>query len=123
MSGRRVIISGGGTGGHLYPALVVGRKLQDMDRTIELTYVGTHREVEKKIMDDHGVQFIPISIEGLKGRGFKGLKSMAVLPVAFGQSLAILRRTRPRLVIGVGGFSSGPIVLLASWLGIPTLIL
>jgi UDP-N-acetylglucosamine--N-acetylmuramyl-(pentapeptide) pyrophosphoryl-undecaprenol N-acetylglucosamine transferase len=123
MSGRRVIISGGGTGGHLYPALVVGRKLQDMDRTIELTYVGTHREVEKKIMDDHGVQFTPISIEGLKGRGFKGLKSLAMLPVAFGQSLGILRRTRPCLVIGVGGFSSGPIVLMASWLDIPTLIL
>jgi len=123
MSGRRVIISGGGTGGHLYPALVVGRKLKAMDPAVELTYVGTHRDVEKKIMDEHGVQFIPIKIEGLKGRGLKSLKSLAVLPEAFRQSLGILRRTRPRLVIGVGGFSSGPIVLLASWLGIPTLIM
>jgi UDP-N-acetylglucosamine--N-acetylmuramyl-(pentapeptide) pyrophosphoryl-undecaprenol N-acetylglucosamine transferase len=123
MSGRRVIISGGGTGGHLYPALVVGRKLQALDRTIELTFVGTHRDVEKKIMGEHGVSFIPMTIEGLKGRGLKSLKSLAILPLSFRQSLSILRRTKPGLVIGVGGFSSGPIVLLASWLGIPTLIM
>lgn len=123
MNERKVIISGGGTGGHLYPALVVGRKLQAMDGTIELTYVGTHREVEKKIMDEHGVRFFPMKIEGLKGRGLKSLKSLALLPLSFIQSFSILRRTRPGLVIGVGGYSSGPIVLLASWLGIPTLIL
>jgi len=120
---RRIIISGGGTGGHLYPALVVGRKLREMDEAVELTYVGSHRDVEKRIMDEHGVQFIPMRIEGLKGRGFKSLKSLAVLPLSFVQSFSILRRVKPGLVIGVGGFSSGPIVLLAAWLRIPTLIL
>jgi UDP-N-acetylglucosamine--N-acetylmuramyl-(pentapeptide) pyrophosphoryl-undecaprenol N-acetylglucosamine transferase len=123
MSARRVIISGGGTGGHLYPALVVGQKLWDMDKTIELTYVGTQRDIEKRIMDAHGVRFLPMKIEGLKGRGLRSLKAVGLLPGAFGQSYSILRRTKPALVIGVGGFSSGPIVLLASWLGIPTLIL
>jgi UDP-N-acetylglucosamine--N-acetylmuramyl-(pentapeptide) pyrophosphoryl-undecaprenol N-acetylglucosamine transferase len=123
MKDRRIIISGGGTGGHLYPALVVGRKLQEMDGSIELTYVGTHRDVEKKIMDEYGVRFIPMRIEGLKGRGLRSLRSLAILPLSFIQSLSILRRTRPGLVIGVGGYSSGPVVLLASWLGIPTLIL
>jgi UDP-N-acetylglucosamine--N-acetylmuramyl-(pentapeptide) pyrophosphoryl-undecaprenol N-acetylglucosamine transferase len=123
MSARRVIISGGGTGGHLYPALVVGRKLQSMDGSIELTYVGTNREVEKKIMDEQGVRFIPLKIEGLKGRGLKSLKALAILPRAFVESRSILKRTRPGLVIGVGGFSSGPVVLLASWMRIPTLIM
>jgi UDP-N-acetylglucosamine--N-acetylmuramyl-(pentapeptide) pyrophosphoryl-undecaprenol N-acetylglucosamine transferase len=123
MKERRIIISGGGTGGHLYPALVVGRKLREMDGSIELTYVGTHRDVEKKIMDEHGVRFIPMRIEGLKGRGFRSLGSLAILPLSFVQSLSILRRTEPGLVIGVGGYSSGPVVLLASWRGIPTLIL
>jgi UDP-N-acetylglucosamine--N-acetylmuramyl-(pentapeptide) pyrophosphoryl-undecaprenol N-acetylglucosamine transferase len=123
MKSRRIIISGGGTGGHLYPALVVGRKIQAMDGTVELTYVGTHRDVEKKIMDEHGVRFIPMRIEGLKGRGLRSLKALAILPFSFAQSSSILRRTKPGLVIGVGGYSSGPIVLLASWLRVPTLIL
>jgi UDP-N-acetylglucosamine--N-acetylmuramyl-(pentapeptide) pyrophosphoryl-undecaprenol N-acetylglucosamine transferase len=118
-----VIISGGGTGGHLYPALVVGRKLMDLAPGIALTYVGTRREVEGRIMAAHGVRFIPMRIEGLKGRGLKSLRGLLVLPLAFAHSLLILARTRPSLVVGVGGYSSGPIVLLASWLGVPTVIL
>lgn len=119
----RVIISGGGTGGHLYPALVVGRKLLALAPEIALTYVGTRREVEGRIMAAHGVRFIPMRIEGLKGRGLKSLRGLVVLPLAFIHSLWILMRTRPSLVIGVGGYSSGPLVLLASWLRIPTVIL
>jgi UDP-N-acetylglucosamine--N-acetylmuramyl-(pentapeptide) pyrophosphoryl-undecaprenol N-acetylglucosamine transferase len=118
-----VIISGGGTGGHLYPAIVVGRKLLDLAPEIALTYVGTRREVEGRIMAAHGVRFIPMPIEGLKGRGLRSLRGLLILPLAFAQSLLILARARPTLVIGVGGYSSGPIVLLASWLRIPTVIL
>jgi UDP-N-acetylglucosamine--N-acetylmuramyl-(pentapeptide) pyrophosphoryl-undecaprenol N-acetylglucosamine transferase len=118
-----VIISGGGTGGHLYPALVVGQRLLALDPALRLTYVGTRREVEQKIMAGHGVRFIPMRIEGLKGRGFKSLRALLLIPLAFVHSLAILVRTRPGLVVGVGGYSSGPIVLLASWLRIPTVIL
>lgn len=62
-------------------------------------------------------------IEGLKGRGWRSLKSLILLPGAFLKSLALLLRLKPGLVVGVGGFSSGPIVLLASWMKIPTLIL
>jgi UDP-N-acetylglucosamine--N-acetylmuramyl-(pentapeptide) pyrophosphoryl-undecaprenol N-acetylglucosamine transferase len=118
-----VLISGGGTGGHLYPALVVGRKLLALDPGIVLTYVGTRREVEGRIMAEHGVRFIPMRIEGLKGRGLKSLRGLVLLPLAFVHSLWILARTRPSLVVGVGGYSSGPIVLLASWLRVPTIIL
>jgi UDP-N-acetylglucosamine--N-acetylmuramyl-(pentapeptide) pyrophosphoryl-undecaprenol N-acetylglucosamine transferase len=118
-----VIISGGGTGGHLYPALVVGRKLLGLAPEIALTYVGTRREVEGRIMAAHGVRFIPMRIEGLKGRGLRSVRGLLILPLAFAHSLFILARTRPGLVIGVGGYSSGPIVLLASWLRIPTAIL
>lgn len=118
-----VIISGGGTGGHLYPGLVVGRRLIAMAPEIALTYVGTRRDVEGRIMAEHGVHFIPMRIEGLKGRGLKSLRGLVLLPLAFAHSLFILVRTRPALVVGVGGYSSGPIVLLASWLRIPTVIL
>ncbi len=123
MSGRRVILCGGGTGGHFYPALVVGRKLAAKSPGLETVFVGTHRDVEKRIMEKHGVRFRSLRIEGLKGRGLKGLRGILLLPLAFIQSLALLAMTRPGLVIGVGGYSSGPVVLLASWLRIPTLIL
>jgi UDP-N-acetylglucosamine--N-acetylmuramyl-(pentapeptide) pyrophosphoryl-undecaprenol N-acetylglucosamine transferase len=123
MTKRGVVISGGGTGGHLYPALVVGQRLLTMAPGLALTYVGTRRDVERKIMADHGVRFIPMRVEGLKGRGLKSLRGLVLLPLAFAHSLLILVRTRPDLVVGVGGFSSGPIVLLASWLRIPTVIL
>ena len=123
MRGPAVIISGGGTGGHLYPALVVGQKLLDLAPGIALTYVGTRREVEGRIMAAHGVRFVPMRIEGLKGRGLRSLRGLVVLPLAFAHSLLILARTRPSLVVGVGGYSSGPIVLLASRLGVPTVVL
>jgi UDP-N-acetylglucosamine--N-acetylmuramyl-(pentapeptide) pyrophosphoryl-undecaprenol N-acetylglucosamine transferase len=123
MTARRVIISGGGTGGHLFPALVVGRKLLDLDPGLKLTYVGTDRDVEKKIMAGQAVDFVPMKIEGLKGRGIKSVRALFILPGAFLRSLGLLLRLRPALVIGVGGYSSGPIVLLASWFRVPTLIM
>ena len=123
MKFRDVIISGGGTGGHLYPALVVGRKLLELRPELRLTYAGTHRRVEKRIMQEHRVRFMPMRIEGLMGRGLRSVRGLFILPLSFVQSLVLLIRTKPGLVVGVGGYSSGPLVLLASWLGFPTLIL
>lgn len=123
MKARRVIISGGGTGGHLYPALAVGRKLREKDPSLALTYIGGHREIEKKIMAEQGVDFIPMRIEGLKGRGLKSIRTLFLLPFSFLRALAHLIKIRPALVIGVGGYSSGPVVLAASWLRTPTIIL
>ncbi len=120
---RRVIISGGGTGGHVYPALAVGQKLREKDPSLCLTYVGSHRKVEKKIMDRYSTHFIQLNIEGLKGRGLRSLGTLALLPLAFLKSLVILVRLKPDLVIGVGGYSSGPVVLTAALMKIPTLIL
>jgi UDP-N-acetylglucosamine--N-acetylmuramyl-(pentapeptide) pyrophosphoryl-undecaprenol N-acetylglucosamine transferase len=123
MKPRRIIISGGGTGGHLYPALAIGRKLREKDASLALTFVGGHREIEKKIMAEQGVDFIPMRIEGLKGRGLKSVRALLLLPFSFLKSLVLLARIRPALIIGVGGYSSGPVVLSAAWLGISTLIL
>jgi len=123
MKSRRVVISGGGTGGHLYPALAVGEKLRSREPSLGLTFIGSHRAIEKSLMERQGAHFIPMRIEGLKGRGLKSLRTMALLPFAFARSLAILLRLRPALVIGVGGYSSGPVVLTASLIGIPTIIL
>jgi len=123
MKQRTIVISGGGTGGHLYPALAVGRRLRERDPAIRLIYTGSHRPLEKDLMDRHGAYFIPMRIEGIKGRGLRGLKTIFLLPFAMLRSLVLLVRFKPRLVIGVGGYSAGPVVLMASLLGVPTLIL
>ncbi|MBN2408404.1 MAG: undecaprenyldiphospho-muramoylpentapeptide beta-N-acetylglucosaminyltransferase [Candidatus Aminicenantes bacterium] len=123
MNPRRIVISGGGTGGHLFPALAVGRKLKEKDSAIRLTFIGSHRPIEKKLMEKHSAPFIPMKIEGIKGRGLRGLKTIVGLPWTLFRSALLLLRLKPGLVIGVGGYSSGPVVLAASWLGIPTIIL
>jgi UDP-N-acetylglucosamine--N-acetylmuramyl-(pentapeptide) pyrophosphoryl-undecaprenol N-acetylglucosamine transferase len=123
MRQRAIVISGGGTGGHLYPALAVGRKLQEMDPHLRLTYIGSHRPLEKDLMERHHAHFIPMQIEGIKGRGLKSLKALVLVPFALVRSLVLLVRLGPGLVIGVGGYSAGPVVLAASVLRIPTLIL
>lgn len=123
MSKRRVIISGGGTAGHIYPALSVGQKLRERDPELELTYVGSGRVLEQNIMKHYGVDFIPLRIEGIKGRGWKAVWALLLLPFSLLKSLGILLHKKPQLVVGVGGYSSGPIVLLASWLKIPTLVM
>lgn len=123
MKQETVIISGGGTGGHLYPALVLGRTLLRLRPDLRLVYVGSSRAVEKKIMSAEVNYFLTLPVEGLKGRGLKKLRGLVLLPLAFLKSFYILLRFRPALVIGVGGFSSGPIVLLAALMKKPTVIL
>ncbi len=123
MSVARIIISGGGTAGHLYPALALGKKLMMKLPGVEITYVGSNRKLEKKIMLHHQVDFIPLRIEGIKGRGWKTVQALMLLPWAFWHSYRTLRRLRPSLVVGVGGYSAGPVVLLAAKMKIPTLIL
>jgi len=120
---RKIVISGGGTAGHIHPALAVGKKLKDRDPDCTLTFVGTTRQLEKRIMTHYNARFIPLNIEGIKGRGLKIVRSLLLLPLSFLKSSVILLRIRPDLVIGVGGYSSGPIVLLASWFRMPTLIM
>ncbi|MBS3819164.1 undecaprenyldiphospho-muramoylpentapeptide beta-N-acetylglucosaminyltransferase [bacterium] len=119
----KVIISGGGTAGHLYPALSVGQKLKEKAPLLEVIYVGSTRKMEKRIMEKQKSQFIPLKIQGIMGKGWKIFPSLSLLPLAFIKSMMILLRIQPHLVIGAGGYSSGPVVLLASSLNIPTLIM
>jgi UDP-N-acetylglucosamine--N-acetylmuramyl-(pentapeptide) pyrophosphoryl-undecaprenol N-acetylglucosamine transferase len=123
MKQKKIIISGGGTAGHLYPALAVGERLKEKDPALRLTFIGSRRELEKNIMNHYDLNFVALPIEGIKGRGLKAVKSLFLLPLSFLKSLVILLRLRPGLVIGAGGYSSGPVVLLASLMKIPTLIL
>ncbi|MBN2207080.1 MAG: undecaprenyldiphospho-muramoylpentapeptide beta-N-acetylglucosaminyltransferase [Candidatus Aminicenantes bacterium] len=123
MNTRGVVMSGGGTGGHLFPALAVARALREIDPGLPVVFAGGRRRLEAGLLAGSGFPFVPLAIEGLVGRGWKSLRGAALLPVALAQALALLARTRPRLVVGAGGYSSGPVVLPAALLGVPTLLL
>lgn len=117
-----IVIAGGGTGGHLFPGLALAEELKA--RGARVTFVGTARGIEAKAVPQHGYPLELIDIAGLKGQGAMGtLRSLLRLPVATWQTVRLLRRLQPQVVVGVGGYASGPVVLLAALLGKPTVIL
>lgn len=117
-----IVIAGGGTGGHLFPGLALADELRGRGATV--TFVGTSRGLEAKAVPAAGYALELIDVAGLKGKGLGGLlRSLLRLPLALLQSLRLLRRLRPRAVVGVGGYASGPVVLLAALLRIPTVVL
>jgi UDP-N-acetylglucosamine--N-acetylmuramyl-(pentapeptide) pyrophosphoryl-undecaprenol N-acetylglucosamine transferase len=122
-SGLCLIIAGGGTGGHLFPGIAIARELEGRFEGIRILFVVGHKRMEKEILSGYGFPVSSIQAEGLKGRGWKkGLAGVTRLPKALFQSIAIIRESSPALVLGVGGYSSGPMCLAAKLMGIPTAI-
>ncbi|HPH29733.1 MAG TPA: glycosyltransferase, partial [Pseudomonadota bacterium] len=114
-----MIIAGGGTGGHLFPGLALADALTAHGARI--TFVGTARGIEARAVPKAGYPLELIDVAGLKGQGLLGtVRSLLRLPLAAWQALQLIRRLRPRVVIGVGGYASGPLVFLAALSGIPT---
>ena len=119
----RVLIAGGGTGGHIYPGIAIAREIRRRDPAAELLFVGTERGLEMKIVPAEGFRLETITISGLKGRGrFKQLKSLLAIPKSLLDARRILQRFQPSVVVGVGGYSSGPPVLMAALIGIPAML-
>jgi UDP-N-acetylglucosamine--N-acetylmuramyl-(pentapeptide) pyrophosphoryl-undecaprenol N-acetylglucosamine transferase len=117
-----VIIAGGGTGGHLFPGIAVAEELQA--RGHEVRFVGTARGIEAKVCPRDGWPLDLIDVAGLKGGGILGiLRGLLRVPRAILQSRRILKAHKPNLVVGVGGYASGPMVLAAALAGVPTAIL
>lgn len=123
MRKQAIIFAGGGTGGHLYPVIAVCNKLKNLSPNLRLVFVGSKRKLEKTLMYKEDIEFSRLPIKGLKGRGLKALNTFILLPFAFLKTLIILFKVRPNLVVGSGSYTSGPLVLLASWMKIPTVIL
>lgn len=118
-----VMLSGGGTGGHIYPALAVAEALRQQYPDSTLIYVGNADGMEHTLAEEAGYQFIPVSVAGFKKRGL-----LHVLPVLYKnwqglrQAKELLRKFCPDLVIGTGGYACGPLLLEAARLHIPTLL-
>ncbi|MDW8238075.1 MAG: undecaprenyldiphospho-muramoylpentapeptide beta-N-acetylglucosaminyltransferase [Acidobacteriota bacterium] len=120
----RVLIAAGGTGGHIFPGVAVAREWQRHDPQVKVLFVGTARGLETRVIPQEGFELELIEVSGLNRVGLGPmLRSLAMLPRGFMQSLGVLRRFRPDLVIGVGGYAAGPIMLMAALKRIPTLII
>ncbi len=119
----RVLIAGGGTGGHLFPGIAVAEEVTTRDTRNEVLFVGTNRGLEARVVPAYGWPLEVIQVQGLKGKGVGGLlRSLMQLPRALADSIRILRRWQPDVVLGVGGYASGPVVLAAWLLRIPTAV-
>ncbi|HEY6138998.1 MAG TPA: undecaprenyldiphospho-muramoylpentapeptide beta-N-acetylglucosaminyltransferase [Thermoanaerobaculia bacterium] len=118
-----LMIAGGGTGGHIYPAIAIAQEFLARDAARRVVFVGTEYGLEKTIVPRAGFPLEFISVGGLKGKGPVDLvKNLARLPLGFVQAWKLIGKHRPSVVLGVGGYSSGP-VLLAAWMRrVPTLI-
>jgi UDP-N-acetylglucosamine--N-acetylmuramyl-(pentapeptide) pyrophosphoryl-undecaprenol N-acetylglucosamine transferase len=125
MSGRRplrVLIAGGGTGGHLYPGIALAEEITATPGS-EVLFVGTARGLESKLVPQAGFPLELMEVSGLKRTGAAGLlRGLSLLPRAFARSREVLRRFKPDLVVGVGGYASGPLVFVAALTGYPTVI-
>ena len=120
----RVVIAGGGTGGHLYPGIAVARELQARRPDVQVSFAGTTQGIESRVVPREGFALDVIRIGGLKGKSFVALARGALLvPLGFAGGWRIVSHRRPDLVIGVGGYSSGPVVLAAALRGVPTMLL
>ncbi|MER3446416.1 MAG: undecaprenyldiphospho-muramoylpentapeptide beta-N-acetylglucosaminyltransferase [Candidatus Dadabacteria bacterium] len=117
----RIIIAGGGTGGHIFPAISIAEEILMRDSENKVLFVGTKRGMESRVIKNHAIEYI--SSGGVVGKGFIGsLKGIAFAIKGFFDSLRIIREFKPDLILGVGGYASGPMVF-ASWLFmIPTAV-
>lgn len=111
----------GGTGGHVFPALAVAEVLRD--RNVAVNWLGTRRGIEAELVPEHGFPIDFIDVEGLRGRGvMKLLKAPFVLMKSLWQSIGVIRNQKPDVVLGLGGFASGPGGVAARLLGLPLVI-
>ncbi|MGX7419480.1 undecaprenyldiphospho-muramoylpentapeptide beta-N-acetylglucosaminyltransferase [Carnobacterium gallinarum] len=119
----KIILSGGGTGGHIYPALALIRQLQKVEPTLDVLYVGTEKGLEKKIVEKAGIPFKAVEVQGFKrSLSFENVKTVQLFFKSVSDSKKIVKEFQPDIVIGTGGYVCAPVVYAAAKQGIPTII-
>jgi UDP-N-acetylglucosamine--N-acetylmuramyl-(pentapeptide) pyrophosphoryl-undecaprenol N-acetylglucosamine transferase len=120
---RKLLIAGGGTGGHVFPALAVGLEWLSRGEDRQVVFAGTQRGIEARLVPQAGYPLETIRSAGLKGiGGMKLVRNLAQLPLSMWDSFAILRRHHFCAALGVGGYAAGPVMLAAILRGIPTVV-
>lgn len=119
----RILIAGGGSGGHLFPAIALAEAFMEKEPINQVRFVTTARTLDTRILSDRGFSAQTLELGGFKGKTMtEKIRSVSKLPGALRQSLALLKEIRPRIVLGVGGYISGPVVLAARLKRIPCVI-
>ncbi|MFB3924452.1 MAG: undecaprenyldiphospho-muramoylpentapeptide beta-N-acetylglucosaminyltransferase [Syntrophales bacterium] len=119
----KIIIAGGGTGGHLFPGIAIAEEFLRRDSGTAVLFIGTGKGLEKRILPGLGFPLKTMDIEGIKGKGIrKSFAALLKIPWSLVQASRMIRDFKPDIVIGVGGYASGPAVLAAHWMGIRTVI-
>ncbi|MCF6249793.1 MAG: undecaprenyldiphospho-muramoylpentapeptide beta-N-acetylglucosaminyltransferase [Methylococcaceae bacterium] len=119
--GQRIIIMAGGTGGHVFPALAVAQYLAAKDW--DVSWIGTKKGMESRVIPAHGIEIDWLSVQGLRGKSLGAkVNNASLLLKAFWQAFKILRKRKPDVVLGMGGYVAGPGGLMASFMGIPLII-
>lgn len=119
----KLLLAGGGTGGHLFPAVALAQGLLQRDKDARVQFVGTKRGLEARMLPKLGLPLATVDMAGFVGRGLVGkLQIVPKLMRSIGQAKRILRKFQPDVVIGVGGYSSVPVLLAAKMQGIPYMI-
>lgn len=120
---KRVIISGGGTGGHIFPAISIANALRAIDPEIEILFVGAEGRMEMEKIPAAGYKIIGLPVSGLQRRlTLKNIKVLINLFRSLRLARKVLKEFKPDVVVGVGGYASGPVLRQAGNIGIPTLI-
>ena len=119
-----ILIAGGGTGGHLYPGIAVARELMARVPDATVTFVGTAAGIEARVVPREGFTLEVIRSAGLKGKSLASVaRGMSLLPASAFDAWRVISRRQPKVVLGVGGYSSGPVVALSAVRGVPTLLM
>ena len=120
----RVLIAAGGTGGHIYPGIAVAQEIMRRDQGSKVMFVGTARGLETRLVRQAGFELSLIDSAGLKNVGTVArMRGLAVLPKSLSEALKVIRQFQPSVVVGAGGYVSGPVVLMAALSNRPTLVL
>ncbi|MBI5589590.1 MAG: undecaprenyldiphospho-muramoylpentapeptide beta-N-acetylglucosaminyltransferase [Deltaproteobacteria bacterium] len=123
MKNLRIVMAGGGTGGHLFPAIAIAESFLEKNPRNSVLFVSTGRAFEKTVLTEHGFRLECITAEGIKGKGIRHqLRALSRLPKGVMEAWRILRKFVPDLVIGVGSYASGPLILAAWILRIPIVL-
>ncbi len=120
----RVLIAAGGTGGHIYPGIAVAREVLRRHNDAEVKFVGTARGLENKLVPQAGFELSLIESAGLKNVGLVArVRGLFVLPKSLQQARVLIKQFRPDVVVGAGGYVSGPVLLAARLMKLPTLVM
>jgi UDP-N-acetylglucosamine--N-acetylmuramyl-(pentapeptide) pyrophosphoryl-undecaprenol N-acetylglucosamine transferase len=119
----RLIVTGGGTGGHLFPGISLAQAMMRAYPGTEVLFIGTERKVDKTALADLGFKTMTIRTQGIIGKGLTAkIKALLQQPAALFEAIKIIRKFKPALVFGVGGYVTGPVILAGRLLGITTCI-